>query len=175
MRMLNMPEWKDEIKNRLAGLNLTPTREAEIIEELSQHLDDCYAELLSGGATQDEAHRAALEELSEDETLHRELSRVERQVASEPVVLGTTLRTNMIADLWQDLRYGMRMLRKRPGFTTVAVLTLALGIGVNTAIFTLLDITFRPAPIKDPDTVVLVDLRRRVSIPDYVYLRDHTQ
>ena len=42
-----MPEWKDEIKNRLAGLNLTPTREAEIVEELSQHLDDRYVESLT--------------------------------------------------------------------------------------------------------------------------------
>ena len=58
--------------------------------------------------------------------------------------------------LWQDLRYGMRMLRKNPGFTTVAILTLALGIGVNTAIFTAFDaLVLRPRQVKDPDRGLL--------------------
>ena len=73
-----MPEWKEEIRRRLARLKLEPTREAEIIEELAKHLDDCYAESLAGGATRDEATRRALAELSECETLRRELRRVER-------------------------------------------------------------------------------------------------
>ena len=50
-----MPDWKPEIRRRLANLQLPPTREAAIVEELAQHLDDCYAELLVGGATTDEA------------------------------------------------------------------------------------------------------------------------
>src|SRR5262245_18499692 len=107
-----MPEWKQEIRLRLAQLNLAPTREAAIVEELAQHLDDCYAELLAGGATQAEAYRQTLAELSESEILARELRRVERQVAPETIVLGTNRRTNMIADLWQDLRYAARTLWK---------------------------------------------------------------
>ena len=55
-----MPDWKPEIRRRLPNLQLPPTREAAIVEELAQHLDDCYAELLVGGATTDEAYRAAL-------------------------------------------------------------------------------------------------------------------
>ena len=55
-----MPDWKPEIRRRLANLQLPPTREAAIVEELALHLDDCYAELLVGGATTDEAYRAAL-------------------------------------------------------------------------------------------------------------------
>jgi predicted permease len=171
-----MPEWRLEIRGRLEGLKLEPAREAEIVEELSQHLDDRYAELLASGATPEEASRAALAEISENEALRRELRLVERQASQEPIVLGTNRRMNMIADLWQDLRYGARMLRKHPGFTTVVMLTLALGIGVNTAIFTLLDIALRPLPVKDPDAVVKINWSNwMVSLADYVYLRDHTQ
>src|SRR5262245_38167993 len=101
----NMPEWKDEIIERLSELSLEPAREAEIVEELSQHLEDRYAELLAGGATQDEAALAALAELSASATLQHELRRVEHLVAPEPIAFGTNRRTNMIADLWRDLRY----------------------------------------------------------------------
>ena len=80
-----MPDWKPEIRRRLAGLYLAPTREAAIIEELAQRLDDCYAESLSSGATEAEACRAALAELSESELLARELRRLQRQVALEPI------------------------------------------------------------------------------------------
>src|SRR5262245_8698544 len=110
-----MPEWKQEISQRLAGLQLSPTREAEIIEELSQYLDDCYEELLAGGATPAEAERLTQAELSASELLARELQRVEKEVRQEPLVLGTNRRSNIMADLWQDLRYGAQMISKNPG------------------------------------------------------------
>src|SRR5262245_29393331 len=101
-----MPEWKKEIEERLTPLNLAPTRASEIAEELAQHLEDRYAELLSGGAAADKAYRAALAELSESETLRQGLRRVERPASQEPIDLGTNRRSNMIAGLWQDLRFG---------------------------------------------------------------------
>src|SRR5262249_7235664 len=85
----------------------------------------------------------------------------------------------LMETILQDLRFGARMLLKAPGFTVVAALTLALGIGVNTAIFTLFDIFLRPLPVKDPDKVVTLNWgtseRRWFSYPDYVYFRDNAQ
>ncbi|MCI0355853.1 MAG: permease prefix domain 1-containing protein [Acidobacteria bacterium] len=81
-----MPEWKNEIRARLADLKLEPTREAAIVEELDEHLEDCYAEWLAGGATSAEAARRAVAELSEREILARELRHVERQFQQEPIV-----------------------------------------------------------------------------------------
>ncbi|MBD0372858.1 MAG: ABC transporter permease [Pyrinomonadaceae bacterium] len=151
-----MPDWNEEIASRLAHLRLAPAREAEIVEELSQHLEDLYQEVLLAGGTEDEAHRAALAELSGEGQLEKELRQTERQVIREPVVLGAR-RMNMIADLWQDLLYGFRVLLKQPVTSIIAVLTLALGIGANTAIFSVINgLLLRPLPFPRPEQIVKV-------------------
>ena len=93
-------------------------------------------------------------------------------------------------DMFQDLHFGIRMLRKNPSFTIVAVLSLALGIGVNTSVFTLVySLAWRPLPVKDPAGIVHIsqtvngdDYGRRtegvpseLSYPEYVNYRDQTR
>jgi putative ABC transport system permease protein len=172
-----MPEWKPEIKRRLAGLKLEATREAEIIEELVQHLEDRYEEILARGASEEQAARAVLEELSDNELFARELRQIERPASAEPIIPGTR-RVNMIADLWQDLRYGIRTIRRQPGFAAIAVLTLGLGIGPITAIFTLAHtVLLKPLPFKEPEQLVRVwkNTGNSVSVPDFVDWRDQNQ
>lgn len=163
-----MPEWGDHLRPRLAPLRLSPEREAEIIEELSQHLDQRYDELRSGGTSDADARRLAIEELLEQDVLANYMQPLRQAHVPSSITSGAPSGSGF-ADIWQDLRFAARMLRKQPGFAAAAILTLALGIGANSAIFALVDATLlRPLPFRDPERLVMLWEQTETSRRDRV-------
>ena len=154
-----MPEWRDDIRRRLASLTLPPEREAAIVDELSQHLEDHYRELVAAGTEPAEAERLARSDFQAGNVLANYIATLRIAVAPAPAVPAAPSR-NILAGLWQDMRYAARSLRKNPGFAAVTMLTLALGIGANSAIFALVDVTLlRPLPLPGAGQVVAVSER----------------
>ena len=135
--------WLFTIPLRLRSLFRRTQVDQELDDELRDHLEQATEEYVAKGMTQEEARRRARLDLGGIEQT-KEKCRDARRV-------------NWMQDLAQDLRYGLRILRKSPAFTSVAILTLALGIGATTAIFSALNpILFAPLPYPRAGQVMMI-------------------
>ena len=152
-----MPDWKQQIRAALAALNLDPGREQAIVEELAQHASERCDELQSQGVPSDQAQRRVLDELSPTR-LAANLRPVFRPAPPSPPP-GAVGQEKFLSGLGRDLRLAARLLRLNPVFSLVAILSLALGVGANTAIFQLIDaVVLRTLPVRAPQQLAGIDL-----------------
>lgn len=178
------PALRELVRERLGGLDVPAERALEIEEELTQQLEAAEADALAAGLSATEARARALAQVTNWDGLRAEIRAAEQPLLAALPATATAAGERVLAGLacgWtQDLRIALRGLRRAPGFALAVVLTLGLGIGVNTALFSVVNaVLLRPLPVPERERLVGVYNREPgfvshvpVAYPDYRDLRE---
>jgi putative ABC transport system permease protein len=189
-----MRDWSGYVRERLNLHQLNHQREREIVEEVATQLEEFYGEAIARGASEAEAAEFARRQIADWDGLRSDLNlanrnshqpRTEKWYAdAEAAALSREKKSpikTILSDLRYDLLYGFRILMKHPGFLAVALVTLALGIGVNTALFSLYNAETRmPFRLAEPDTLGFLWYRSPryergfIRTSDYLECREQT-
>jgi putative ABC transport system permease protein len=152
-----MADWRQIVRTRLTDLRLTASAESELTEELAQHLEDLHGDLQSGGATDEDAYGETLSELDDICALRSGIERNQLMAKHDAVPVGDATSRTVVDDLRRDLRYAGRTLRTNPLFVLVVIVTLGLGIGANTTVFTVVNtLILSPMPVRAPSELMAV-------------------
>ena len=163
-----MRDWAAYVCERLRLPDLPPERESRIVRELAAQLEDFYREALAAGASDAEADAHACRQIRDWDRMAQDVWLADRANARPRVErLANTIEIKagqkpgglqMLADVLRDGRYAVRQLTKSPGFAAVAILTMALGIGATSAMFSVINgVLLRPLPFPDSDALVRVN------------------
>lgn len=162
-----MRDWRAFVRARLTLPALSPERESRIVRELAAQVEDFYREALARGLNEADADAYASAQVTDWDALARDVQRADR-AHTQPRIerlanaldhpsTGSPGVSQMFAHVLRDLRFGVRQLIKAPAFSLVAILTLALGIGASSAIFSVVNgVLLRPLPFPEPDSLVRV-------------------
>src|SRR4051812_19004384 len=163
-----MPDWNALVRARVGRLPLDGARAADIVDELAQHVAQHFADLIASGMSESDAMAHALAPLDDPARVAAELARADRaRPAPAPAPPGDS--GSLRLDLMRDIRYAARLLVRAPAFTAIALVTLALGIGTSTAIFSVLNaVLLRPLPYADPARLVQIGERGHTGEPGNV-------
>jgi len=175
-----MRDWNRIVREQFASRDLDAPGASDLVEEIAVHLEDRYRELRNQGTGDEEAHRAVVAELRDISPIRTDLAQRWRSGRPQATPPGIRTTGHLITDLWQDVRYAGRTLRRSPFFVLVVVVMLALGIGANTTVFTVVNTLFlNPLPVPEPSElagVVLTenDQSSQASLPlSYADLKDY--
>lgn len=162
-----MRDWQEYVRSHLALPDHSPERQSRIIREIAAQLEDFYRDAIAGGLSEHEADGHARLQVTDWNRIARDVSRADRAYRIPRIERLANALDNapgptrgvqqMLSNFLRDVRFAVRQLIKAPGFSVVAILTLALGIGSSSAIFSVVNgVLLRPLPYPEPDGLVRV-------------------